>query len=425
MEASRSSPSAAPSAVSKPLATVTRVERPRPAVAGGGREQLGEGARFRFQALRRPLRLRQRSAAAGLRLAGSGHGGAGPPGFLLGLRGGAGGRLRRAPERVEIRRRGRVRQLAEVARGGGPLGGEAPGALALLPPRPLQRGAAGPDVRVLRQEPVDLRFHRGQLRLGLPRGALGRLAGAVGALRPSRQFRALGFEARDRRLRVGPLGGGARKIPLGVGALPLQLGEAFGRPALLGVERARGRGGGAADAAAAAASASRKAGRAWAATAWAVAALACSAARSATACPSASGRLLGVRRGRPRLGEGERVEKGVQAPDLGRERPVARRLAALALEAVELRLDLAEHVLGPQTRLSSAALRRSSASCRRAWRPAMPAASSRMRRRACGFAAISSAIWPWRTRAGERGPVAASANRSCTSRSRTSRPLIR
>ena len=36
-----------------------------------------------------------------------------------------------------------------------------------------------------------------------------------------------------------------------------------------------------------------------------------------------------------------------------------------------------------------------------------------------------SPILPWWTSAGERAPVAASANKSCTSRARTSRPLIR
>ena len=76
-------------------------------------------------------------------------------------------------------------------------------------------------------------------------------------------------------------------------------------------------------------------------------------------------------------------------------------------------------------RLPSAALRRSSASWRRLCRPAMPAASSRMRRRCSGLALTSSPIWPWRTRAGERAPVAASSNRMRTSRARTSRPLMR
>ncbi len=70
-----------------------------------------------------------------------------------------------------------------------------------------------------------------------------------------------------------------------------------------------------------------------------------------------------------------------------------------------------------RARLASAALRRSSASCRRLCRPAMPAASSRMRRRCSGLALTISPIWPWRTSAGERAPVAASSNRMRTSRS--------
>ena len=57
--------------------------------------------------------------------------------------------------------------------------------------------------------------------------------------------------------------------------------------------------------------------------------------------------------------------------------------------------------------------------------PETPAASSRINRRFCGRAAINSEIWPWRTRAGELAPVEASANKSCTSRARTSRPLMR
>ncbi len=38
---------------------------------------------------------------------------------------------------------------------------------------------------------------------------------------------------------------------------------------------------------------------------------------------------------------------------------------------------------------------------------------------------MSSPIWPWRTRAGDRAPVDTSANSSCTSRALTSRPLMR
>ena len=50
--------------------------------------------------------------------------------------------------------------------------------------------------------------------------------------------------------------------------------------------------------------------------------------------------------------------------------------------------------------MSSAPFRRSSASWRRECRPAMPAASSRMRRRCWGFAEMISPIWPCRTMAG-------------------------
>ena len=74
-------------------------------------------------------------------------------------------------------------------------------------------------------------------------------------------------------------------------------------------------------------------------------------------------------------------------------------------------------------RLVSAARKRSSASWRRLCSPEIPAASSRIRRRLDGLAAINSLICPWRTRAGEFAPVLASANKSCTSLARTVLPL--
>ena len=55
----------------------------------------------------------------------------------------------------------------------------------------------------------------------------------------------------------------------------------------------------------------------------------------------------------------------------------------------------------------------------------MPAASSRINRRACGLALMISAICPCRTSEGEREPVDASANNSCTSLARTSLPFTR
>jgi hypothetical protein len=73
-----------------------------------------------------------------------------------------------------------------------------------------------------------------------------------------------------------------------------------------------------------------------------------------------------------------------------------------------------------RVRFGSAPFSFSSASCRRWYRPEIPAASSSTRRRALGLALISSAIWPCRTSAGECAPVEASANSICTSRARTS-----
>jgi len=48
-----------------------------------------------------------------------------------------------------------------------------------------------------------------------------------------------------------------------------------------------------------------------------------------------------------------------------------------------------------------------------------------MARRASGFWLIKSPICPWRTNAVEPAPDEASAKKSCTSRWRTSRPLMR
>ena len=125
-----------------------------------------------------------------------------------------------------------------------------------------------------------------------------------------------------------------------------------------------------------------------------------------------------------RILEGDVEEQGLRASDLARQAAVADRLPCLALEALELGLDLAEHVFQP-LEIVLGRVEPSSASWRREWRPEMPAASSRIRRRAWGLAAMSSAICPCRTKAGERAPVEASAKMSWTSRARTSRPLMR
>ena len=107
------------------------------------------------------------------------------------------------------------------------------------------------------------------------------------------------------------------------------------------------------------------------------------------------------------------------------ELAVAVRLTRLTLEAVDLGVDLFQHVVERgrdwPRRPAAAARPRGGASAGRR----RPPASSRISRRFCGLAAISSQIWPWRTSAGEFAPVEASANSSCTSRARTSRPLMR
>ncbi len=94
-------------------------------------------------------------------------------------------------------------------------------------------------------------------------------------------------------------------------------------------------------------------------------------------------------------------------------------LARLALSAASV-VSSSRATSSSRARLASAAFSRRSASCRRPCRPETPAASSSTRRRLDGLAAISSEIWPWRTRAGELAPVEASANSSWMSRARVS-----
>src|SRR5690606_4933675 len=78
-----------------------------------------------------------------------------------------------------------------------------------------------------------------------------------------------------------------------------------------------------------------------------------------------------------------------------------------------------------RARLASVCRSLPSASRRRTWRPAIPAASSSIARRSAGLAAITAAIFPWLTSEGLCAPVAASAKTSATSLARTSRPLTR
>ena len=126
-----------------------------------------------------------------------------------------------------------------------------------------------------------------------------------------------------------------------------------------------------------------------------------------------------------RVAEAGEQRRALQGADFGGEPLVLLRLARLAAEPSVGAVSSSAATSSSRSRLASAALSRRSASWRRVCRPETPAASSRMRRRFDGLAAISSEICPWRTRAGELAPVEASANRSCTSRARTSWPLMR
>ncbi len=110
--------------------------------------------------------------------------------------------------------------------------------------------------------------------------------------------------------------------------------------------------------------------------------------------------------------------------DVAGDHAVAHRLARLAAQRIELGADLADDVLEPgevglggaqpHLRLVAAGVQAGDAG---GFLEDAPAGG--------GLAPISSPIWPWRTMAGEREPEEASANNICTSRARTSRPLMR
>ena len=76
----------------------------------------------------------------------------------------------------------------------------------------------------------------------------------------------------------------------------------------------------------------------------AVAARVCSSVLSATALQILGRLPLGTDRLLARIGVADREGEGLQPADLRREVLVARGLARLSLQAVDLRLDLAQHV---------------------------------------------------------------------------------
>ena len=98
-------------------------------------------------------------------------------------------------------------------------------------------------------------------------------------------------------------------------------------------------------AAAAAASAWRRAGSAWAATAWAVGSPGLLLRGVGHGLEVLRDLALGGGGLLPRLGEADGVHQGFEAADFGGQVLVARGLAALALQALDLALQLADHVL--------------------------------------------------------------------------------
>ena len=166
-------------------------------------------------------------------------------------------------------------------------------------------------------------------------------------------------------------------------------------------------------------------------------------AGSAAAAIAWQARRLGLRAGalgdfahvglEPALGFGEAVSTSRQAislrqrfvaADVGGEIAVARRLPRLPAQAVDLRVDLLEHVfeaqqivfgaLQPQLGLVAARVQAGDA------RRLFENEAARLR-----LGGDDLADLPLPHHRGERAPVEASANSSCTSRARASRPLTR
>ena len=324
------------------------VEHLRPHVVGARGKELREGADLGLEALRGALGVVCRTAAARLRLARAGKHVAGFGRALVG----AAQRLLGGGERGgkilgRCARRGGL-DRGEVALDAGALGGEARGALVLLVQAAIERAFSGVEVGDLRLQLAELGLDRGERRLG----------GVKARFRL--RFRALSAPA--------PLRASSSPSPLSraIVAAPSAW-AAFWRAMSRSrsaiwrsssSRRSRARRSSASSsflawvrrcsAAAAAASASRKAGSACAATACAVAAFACAACASATGVEVLAGFALGRRRLLARLGIADREQQRLEAADLGRDVLVARGLAALLLEAVDLGVDLAQHVVDAQ-----------------------------------------------------------------------------
>ena len=180
--------------------------------------------------------------------------------------------------------------------------------------------------------------------------------------------------------------------------------------------------------AAAAASASRSAGSAAAAIALMLRRIGLRARAIGDQAGVRLKRALGVRRAAARASRWVRQrDQRLMARGCRRRRSYSARPAAPGASSdFDLRVDLARSRRRAASRLSSAARSRSSASWRRACRPAdagrlFEDAAARLRLGGDQLADLALAA----PAPANAAPVAASANSSCTSRARTSRPLMR
>jgi hypothetical protein len=130
------------------------------------------------------------------------------------------------------------------------------------------------------------------------------------------------------------------------------------------------------------------------------------------------------------LDDGQRLQPAgiklhrLEPADGSRQLAVFQGMAGLTLEAAELLGELADDVVEPDE-IVLGGLELQLGVVATGVEPVMPAASSRMRRRACGLALMISPIWPWRTRPASGRRSRHRRNSSWTSRARASRPLMR
>ena len=323
------------------------VEHLRPHVVGARGEELGEGADLGLEALRGALGVVCRTAAARLRLARAGKHVAGFGRALVGAAQRLLGGGERGGEILGRRARRGGLDRGEVALDAGALGGKARGALVLLAQAAIERAFSGVEVGDLRLQLAELGLDRGERRLGGVKARFRVRFRGFGAGAVAGELLALALEPRDRRGAVGLGGILAGDVALEIGDLALELLEALAGAALLRLElvpgvgqalqRRRRRGLGLAQ--------GRERMRRDRLRRRGVR---LRGLRVGDRVEVLAGLALGRRRLLARLGIADREQQRLEAADLGRDVLVARGLAALLLEAVDLGVDLAQHVVDAQ-----------------------------------------------------------------------------